>query len=312
MLNILTRPPKTFFKGALKYYVARIATILGRVRGPTSVLNSLERGLLTISYPHKINACLSTDQTVHVLSNVEALRYAIQAKKDGRIKKLIAGPNIVVLPTDYDNLIEAPEIDKYLVPSIWVRDMYIKLSPVLKNKIHIWPAGVALAEPYNKKTYPRRALIFRKHAPEELYQNVIDVLLKKNIKIEKLKYGIFTQKKYFDALRRADFLIYLQEIESQGLALQEAWSQNIPTIVWNQGSFTYPTGVTVTGNISAPYMDERCGVTFSNLDEFEVKLDVFLKNFQSYEPRKYCEEELSDEVSAVKYVKILNNLPSLL
>lgn len=308
MLNILTRPPKIFFKGALKYYVARVATVFGRVRGPTSVLISLKRGLSEISCLHKTNAPLNANQIVHVASNIEALRYAIKAKKVGRIKKLVAGPNLVIFPNDHEGIIKSPEIDGYLVPSIWVKEMYKKISPVLGDKIHLWPAGVSIPDQYKKNTSPQRVLIFRKNIPSDLYQSIISILLKHNIKIEVLKYGIFTQKKYFKALRHADFMVYLQEVESQGLALQEAWARNIPTLVWNKGEYTYPNGITVTGNVSAPYMTEHCGVLFTGKTDFEEKLKIFLRKFESFEPRKYCEEELSDKASATKYVKILSKI----
>lgn len=309
MLNILTRPPKIFFKGALKHYAARIATVFGRVRGPASVLASMKQGLTEISYPFVINDSARPDQIVHVVSNIEALRYAIDAKRTGKIKKLIAGPNLVVLPTDHKKIAESPEIDAFLVPSVWVRDMYVRLSPVLSKKIHIWPAGVALPEQYKKiSATPQKCLLFRKQAPDDVYQHALDSLAKKNIAVQELHYGNFSQKKYFAALEQADFMIYLQEIESQGLALQEAWARNLPTLVWKKGTFTFKEGVTVTGNLSAPLLTEEAGVLFGGTYDFEEKLDLFLSQFGHYRPRSYCEQELSNKASATKYVKLLRKI----
>jgi hypothetical protein len=309
MLNILTRPPQIFFKGALKYYAARVATLLGRVRGPASVVASMKRGLAAISYPFVMNEQLQPDQIVHVLSNTEALRYAIEAKRSGKIKRLIAGPNLVVLPTDHDKIAESPEIDAFLVPSVWVRDMYVRLSPMLREKMYLWPAGVAMPEQYKKiSPSPQNCLPFRKTAPDDIYRHVLETLSQNHIKVTELHYGNFSQKKYFSALETVDFMIYLQEIESQGLALQEAWARNIPSLVWNKGTFTFKAGVRVEGNLSAPLLTPEAGMLFSGTDDFKEKLGQFLNHFGHFRPRDYCELELSDKASAAKYVKILRKI----
>jgi hypothetical protein len=309
MLNILTRPPKIFFKGALKYYAAYLATFLGRVRGPASVVASMQRGLAQISYPFTMNRQAKPGEIVHVVSNIEALRFAINAKRSGKIKGLIAGPNLVVLPTDHDKIAESPEIDAFLVPSVWVRDMYVRLSPALMNKMHIWPAGVAMPEQYKQiSPSPKNCLLFRKTAPDHIYQHVLETLSQNHIEVKELHYGNFSQKKYFSSLETADFMIYLQEIESQGLALQEAWARNIPSLVWNKGTFTFKEGVKVEGNLAAPLLTPEAGILFGGTDDFREKLDQFLHRFGRFNPRGYCERELSDKASAAKYVKILGQI----
>ena len=79
---------------------------------------------------------------VGVLSNIDALRWAVSAKQQGKIKKLVAGPNLVVLPTDEDSIICSKEIDVILTASSWVTNYWIEMIPDLKGKIYEWPIGV--------------------------------------------------------------------------------------------------------------------------------------------------------------------------
>ncbi len=76
--------------------------ILGRgQRGPQGVLNSLIRGLQKNNTPYFLNQNLNTVIDVAcVLSGTKTLEWAIEQKKLGKIKNLIAGPNVVVTPEE--------------------------------------------------------------------------------------------------------------------------------------------------------------------------------------------------------------------
>jgi hypothetical protein len=122
-------------------------------------------------------------------------------------------------------------------------------------------------------------------------------------------YGSFSKKEYAQALRKTKAMIYLQTVESQGLALQEAWAHDVPTLVWNAGSFTYPrTSVTAIGPISAPYLTEQAGIFFGTAKELHLILPVFIKkvNESTFAPRDYCIKKLSNEASVRIYRDILN------
>ena len=142
MLNIITHAPG-FSKDRLKSFIRRIT---GKQGGPASVLQSLLRGLKQNGTAFRLNPpqnALGKDDTVHVLSGAEALRYAISLKAAGKIKKLIAGPNVAVFPSDYDNLLLDKNIDVLLQPADWTKRLWVEMEPSLEGKIRIWAAGVA-------------------------------------------------------------------------------------------------------------------------------------------------------------------------
>ncbi len=304
MITILTHSQKIYTKEYLKN-IARV--VARRTRGPSAVTASLQRGLDEINASYQIDPSYKKiSDAVNVLSGTEALRDMITLKQKGVIKKLAAGPNIIVRPQDAGGVITDHTIDAVIVPSQWVKDYYISLAPQISEKIRIWPAGVQIPEIGN----PSRSgcLIYKKNISEELYAHVIDTLEKQHIKHETIVYGNFKQEDYHAKLKRVRFMIYLQEVESQGLALQEAWAHDVPTLVWNKGSFTYPNSDTVTGRITAPYLTPECGMEFASGHEFENKLEDFTDSLDTLSARTYCSKNLSDKVCAQKYVSIIESL----
>jgi hypothetical protein len=69
---------------------------------------------------------LKIANTVYVPIGIDTLRYALDLKKKGKIKKLVVGPNITV-PTSKDDIFFHPLIDTIVVPSDWVKDYFISL-----------------------------------------------------------------------------------------------------------------------------------------------------------------------------------------
>lgn len=317
-LSILTRPSGIFSKERLKYELATLAQALGgRTRGPQSVAQSLLRGLKGAGIPYSFNPShKDITNVIHILSGTGALRESLTLKKKDATRKLIVGPNVVVLPTDFKNLIADPLIDIILVPSEWVAEVYKKVRPDISAKVRIWPSGVKIPDEKRimntagKKKY----IVFKKDVPQELFETVITELNRRELPYEVLTYGTFSKDKYLTALSSANALIYLQRVESQGLALQEAWSYDVPTFVWNTGEFTYPdTDITATGKVSAPYLTNESGMFFKDAPDFLTSLPVFIEKISKgeFQPRNYCAANLSDEASAAEYIKILKEIGML-
>lgn len=320
-VSIIYKPDKLIFRGCLVFYIKYfLRRALGIKRGPDVVLSSLIRGLNlhTNEISYNINPrAKDLAEVVHVLWNPEALIWAINQKKKGVIKKLIAGPNISILPTMDGRVLCDQEIDIILQPSQWTKQAYTTSCPEISEKIKIWPAGVEIPElkpetdsskeniSNNKKdTY----ILFKKDFPDDTFKTILSQLEQSDVQIKIMTYGSFKQNEYFEALRNAKGMIYLQKVESQGIALQEAWARNVPTLVWYSGQFTYPDSfpsITVTGNINAPYLTDACGYFFDNVDDFSYKFNEFRHNIDKFTAREYCIEHLSDSISAQKYIEYI-------
>jgi hypothetical protein len=147
-----------------------------------------------------------------------------------------------------------------------------------------------------------KVLILKKNIPEEIFQKIIFALNRTNTRYEILKYGNFSHDEYLNKLRTALLMIYLQTSESQGLALQEAWSYNVPTLVWQNTDWIYGKYTWTDSKISAPYLTDDCGLFFTvnNFEEVYTKIRAGQIN-----PQNYCREHLSDKKSAQLFLDII-------
>lgn len=277
MLHIYTE--EFLLEGRIKRFIKKV---LGRnFGGPKAVEESLVLGLLGMKYPFKLNTSpAGKDNIAIVLNGTRALKKVISLKSKGYFKTLLAGPNLVVLPRQENAVLTSKEINKVIVPSEWVAEMYIKDIPELKNKLAVWPAGVFVPELVaEEKTID--FLIFNKLQDESFAGEIKKAL--PEYKVNAINYGQFNQKKYFELLEKSRFLVYLSISESQGLAMFEAWARNVPTLVWERG-FAESENLKVFGKTSAPYLNPELGLSFSTLEEFKIVLaELPSKAFHSKE-----------------------------
>ena len=118
--------------------------------------------------------------------------------------------------------------------------------------------------------------------------------------------------------KEEDFLLYLKTCkygivlgghESQGFAIEEALSCNVPLIVWNVEFMSQEEG----GNYSnipctnIEYWDERCGEFFYRSEEFEEIYNKFMSKIDTYKPREYILEHLSPEKCSELFVELINS-----
>lgn len=287
MIRILTHSTKFYQLECWRYFISKY--ILKKQRGPDAVRESLLRGLKELNVPYRYNPTVINETTL-VLSGVDALKDAIKARKAGQVSKLIAGPNVTIHPDDRDGILRDPNIDKVLVPSKWVADFWIHEAPELSSKIIIWPAGVAVAKASSRNGAP---IIYDKLGDRALLSAIKEVTPPETIIFT---YGSFSKSRYLKALETAPFLIYLSESESQGLALQEAWAHDVPTLVnksesWHWSEFSWQSEL-----INAPYLTEETGMVFKSVSE----LPQLIEQMSTLHPKQYCDRELSDTVTTTK------------
>lgn len=303
MIVILTESPHLFSIEGIKNSINKM---LGKQRGPAGVLRSLTQGLRENSIDFKVNPLLSeipNNSTVHVLSSFEALELGIRLKKEQKVSKLIAGPNITVLPTDRNKILLSSQIDVVLQPSDWTKDLYVFLCPELKDKIKVWAAGVEDFKIENKFLDKDTVLVYKKNCPTALYNYVVKTLETQGFKVKTLQYGNFQRNEYFQLLDTCKFMVYITESESQGLALHEAWMQNVPTLVWNQGFYKINESQNFkTDKVSAPYLTDQNGHFFSSQEDFNEKLEIFTKKITDFNPREDSLNKFTDSKSALAYM----------
>jgi hypothetical protein len=279
-----------------------------KYRGHFAVTRSVIEGFIKIKANFNYNPLHPSKlaDTIVVLAGVRTLRQAIKLKKKGVIKKLFAGPNIVSFSYDHNYLAGSPEIDKYILNCDWTLDLYVEDCPSLKNRCLIWPAGVDTGywKP-DERIKSDSILIFEKQnkGPVGPILPYADYLRSLGWKVNILKYGSFSHKEYRSLLQKSVLMIGFVIDESQGIAWAEAWSTNVPTLIWrnNKNSFLGRTYKTST----APYLCKANGLFFDNFIDFKKKFDFWEKNRKSFAPRKWVIKNMSDEVCSSKLLKML-------
>lgn len=275
-------------------------------RGHFAVTRSLVEGLWKINANFNFNPYHPSQvaDTVIVLAGVKTLRQAIRLKKQGRIKKLFAGPNIVAFSSDYDFIAGSLEIDCYILNSDWVFDLYIEDCPSLRDRCFIWPAGVDTSywqpDPATKRD---RILIFDKRDIEDDPDRVnpyvvylrgqgwqVDVLVRCGLQ------G-YTQERYRYLLQRSSLMVgFTVGSESQGIAWVEACSTDVPILILKNTSNTI-RGRRYTCS-TAPYLCSQNGLFFDDLEDFKTQFSYWETNREQFTPRMWTLENMSDEVSA--------------
>ncbi len=155
--------------------------------------------------------------------------------------------------------------------------------------------------------------IYYKQRDPQLFQTVLS-MVKSKVKnnIHTIAYGFYNEDSYINILKKCRFGIWVGRHESQGFALQEALSSNIPLIVmdvktmkeeYNNG-FIYAH---INKNLNAtaiPWWSEKCGIVIYNVNELSLAIDTLENNISTYEPRRYIIDNLSPE-------KTFDNLTAL-
>jgi len=227
-------------------------------------------------------------------------------------KIFIFGPQFSVFPDNKINLINNNYNNSiYIQPSKWAADVWINMGI---NNIPILPFPFPVdTYKFNiKENVPRdKVFIYFKHRnPQDLQ------LLELFVKKQNITYRIFNydnkyqEEDYLNYLQHSKFGIILDAHESQGFAIEEALSCNVPLLVWNTRTMNqeYRSSYTSIPCTTIPYWDERCGEYFYDINELDNKYNTFINDLNKYEPRQFILENLSSNKCGEKLVNLINNM----
>lgn len=280
--------------------------------GHVGVNRSIQRGceLTGIQYNWNPQDQNEIYPTVVVLAGEGYVRSAINLKQKGIIKKLLVGPNIFVRSCEGGGIMGHPAVDVCLVPSDWVRIAYEQDNPALIGRIAVWPVGVDVehwSPSGQMQCEKKNVIVYWKTESEFFIQQIARCLQSCGWNSIIVRYGYYNQQRYKELLDHAVFAVFVSISESQGLALAESWSMNIPTIVWDQ-QYLAAHGREYHIVSSCPYLSKATGVRWKTMSEFE---DI-LKNMQNlllqYSPRAWILEHMTDEKAICNLMKIIDRI----
>lgn len=226
--------------------------------------------------------------------------------------KFIFGPQFSVFPEEKHSLIKGNN-SVYNLLSEWVINIW-KQFPVCDNlKLVALPFGVDTEKFIDVSPIKERnnVIVYFKHRnPNELHK-IETFLQEKQINYEVFSYDKrYDENYYINCLQKAKYCIWVDAHESQGFALQEALSCNVPLLVWNVTSMNqeYGCGYSDLEATTTPYWDSKCGEIFYNIDELANIYNIFINNIENYNPRKFIVDNLSIEACENKLIEFIQKM----
>ena len=246
--------------------------------GHYAVVRSLVEGLRAIDADFNFNPRRTADlaRVVYAPENA-SLRQAAALKRRGRIDYLVAGPVNALFPDEADSVLQLPEIDRLIVASEWVHGLYGE-TPKLLEKSVACPCGID-ARYWHPSGQPRMktALVYWKSGDEAFCEQVERIVRACGLEPRRLRaaageHALFGPDEYRQLLDESQLAVFLSAFETQGLALVEAWSMDVPTAVWDPQGEAEWRGKTFQAGSSAPYLTPVTGRRWRSLDELEPVL----------------------------------------
>lgn len=231
-------------------------------------------------------------------------------------KKFIFGPHFSVFPNNQQMQSLEAKTHKnsiYIQPSEWASRVWRDMGAeqFLPIKSYAFAVDTNQFKPDHTSVIRTEVFIYYKQRHQNELNYVKTFLDRKNITYKIFNYtSKYRESDYMYTLKKSKYGIWLGRHESQGFALQEALSCDVPLLVWdaqtmNQELNSRYNPVPCT---TIPYWDERCGEYFHHPNDFEKTFDRLQNKLQQnqYSPREYILENLSTEKCAEKFMELIN------
>ena len=271
-----------------------------RMNGPKKVVHNLIESLKYEGIDYAIN---EEKYKNNLILQYDYNGYLQHSKLD--LENCIIGPQVWYFDSHVNELKENSHYYKYIVnPSKWVTDLAVNEFLFPKDKLKEWAVGITL--PKIEKDIKYDCLIYYKRREFIELESVIYFLQSKGLTYNVLEYGKYSEQNLKELCNQSKFCFLLNGTESQGIAVQEIMSYNVPMIVWDICLWT-DMGIEWTVPASSvPYWSEECGEKFFNEDEIGECFEKFYSRLNQYNPRKYIKENLSYKCSVNKLLELFN------
>ncbi len=220
--------------------------------------------------------------------------------------KFIYGPHFSVFPDHKLQQIPRNQRAIYIQPSEWAKNAWGSIQIPL----HVFAFPVD-TQKFSPKQHKTKIFVYTKRRNPKDIQYICDVLKHNNIEYILFDYlQKYREEDYLNILQHAKYGIIIDAHESQGFALEEALSCNVPLLVWNVKTMNqeWNSRYREIPCSSIPYWDGRCGEFFYKQEEFIPTFQKFLNNLLNYKPRDFIIENLSLEPCARKFQELIKKI----
>jgi hypothetical protein len=281
--------------------------------GHYALVRSVVEGLRAIDADFNFNPRRMSDlaRVVYAPENA-ALRQAAVLKRRGNIDYLVAGPVNALFTDEEGGILRLPEIDRLIVACEWARDFY-RDAPQLLEKSVPCPCGVD-PDHWKPTGQPRRniALVYWKSGDEAFCEQVEHIVRTCGLEPRRVRsahgeHALFAPDDYRRLLDQAVVGVFLSAFETQGVALAEAWSMDVPTAVWDPRGTAEWRGRSFRSGSSAPYLTPATGRLWRTLNELEPVLRSILTERSAFHPREWLAAHMTDAICSAALYEIIRD-----
>jgi hypothetical protein len=228
-------------------------------------------------------------------------------------KKFIFGPHFSVYPDHKVESITYTNNCVYIHPSEWAANIWKIYDISLKNRVYSFSFPVNVDKFSPIKSIEERDKVFvyyKRRDPRELE------FLENFLRVNNINYRIFdyvrrySETEYLNYLRESRYGIILDAHESQGFAIEEALSCDVPLFVWNVSNMRqeYGSDYPKYYATSIAYWDSRCGEYFYKWEELLEKFIIFMNKLRDYRPREYILDNLTVDKCANRLKELVEKI----
>ena len=275
---------------------------------------NLRAGLDLIHVPYRLNDYKSLQRTPGAVAYVVGKPHVINKIPGGH--PIVYGPGVAAHPLE-NEFWDRAEIELMLVSCDWFKIMYERDLP-RAIPTQVWPAGVDTNLWRPPASAPRhRVLVYDKIRWQRddyepmLIDPIVASLRHKGLDVVVLRYGNYREEDYQQVLQEVSSMVFLCEHETQGFAYLQALSCNVPILAWDRGGMwqdpsMYPDRVRFEPVTSVPYFNDKCGVRFSDFEEYTQVSDEFFSAVDrgQFCPREYILENFDLSDRAREYIRL--------
>ena len=261
--------------------------------GPGKVFDNLTAGLRKIRVDYQVNPLQLNSSTPSYCLSPHPILFNDSSS-------MSIGPNICVLPTDLEVVMEQ-KFKYFITPCSWTKELCSRwIDP---DKIKVWPVGIDLDKfnPFNSQKEIDCLLYLKNRTNEEL-DVVKKILSKFNQSYTILEYGKYSEEEFLEKISTSKYSFILGNTESQGIAIQEMMSCNLPLFVWDKTEWDHRGEEFKCAASTVPYWDKICGIKAGT--NIEENFEKFLDTIGDYNPRSYIENNFSLEKRASEFLTI--------
>jgi len=279
--------------------------------GHYALVRSVVEGLRAIRADFNFNpeSFSQMGRVVYAPAN-EALLQAIDLKRRGRVDYVVAGPTNALFSDDCDNILQIPEIDLVIVPSEWTINFYRDV-PSLVARSRICPCGVDANTWMPKAARKEQSAVVYWKSGDERFCEEVEAIVRRcgleplRVRSRHGEHNIFTPETLRDMLDRSVVGVFLSTFETQGIALAEAWSMNVPTVVWDPQGDAEWRGRRFTSGSSAPYLTPATGIAARDTAGLEPAIRQALATLGRFQPREWVLANMTDAICSRKLYELI-------